>query len=178
MNKFLNIATAIYGGLLFISGIVKLMGGLNTLEFHIGEKYLTVNNSTSLFYIIAVNFLGGAAFLYHALMTLKFKNVRQNYINNPDKTVNSNDIEFTEPLSKTVFLSGVFTFLICFFLFIKAVFLIGSFEYYVTEYILLLVVTILIYVPYAVIPVILVFENIDLNRQVEAKHKKLRMRKK
>ena len=174
MKKILNYSTIVYGFLLFISGIIKLNGGLATFKFYIGDHYLTIENSTSMFYIIAINLLGGASFFYHGIMTIKFQNERLTYINNKDKSIPTSEIEFTKPLSTLVFASGMYSFFISFFLFIKVITLVTSFDGQLDEYWDLMILAVLIYVPYAVIPAILVFKNVDLNRVVESNNRRVK----
>lgn len=70
MRKFFHYLAIFYGILFVLTGVLKSMGALNTFKIELGSSYFTVPVSDSLFYIIAVNFIGGLSFVIHSYGTL------------------------------------------------------------------------------------------------------------
>jgi hypothetical protein len=156
MRNILNYLTIFYGCLLIIAGIMKLSGGLKSYEMGTPENSILIHTSTSGFYILVFNLLGGIAFIFHSVKTMKGK---------PKPPVNENeqapeDIAVADNNSRPILLSGIIVFLVSVWFVIETVTGFSFFENGLNGYGVAFVMLLFAFVPFALVPLLLALRNI------------------
>ena len=151
-TNILNYLTIIYGILLVVSGLLKLNGGLRHYEIHAGEKYIIVTTSTSITYIVLVNFIGGLSFLYLAIQTIKSKNFLAANESGSESVSEDKGMKSKRQYSKLVLPSALITLFTAAFLLIESFAYFGFFENGINGYGVIFIMAIAIYFPFSVIP--------------------------
>lgn len=136
MKNTLNYITFILGLILFLSGIVKLIGG--TISINIGN-YI---EGKSLIYIVIVNFICGFTLITHSVLTLN-KNINVELNNN----------------SNIIFLSALIIITHSLFRFLEIILMLSGVSFNLIDfYLTVIIISMLINL---IIPSILAIKNIN-----------------
>ncbi len=125
-------------------GFLKLFIGFESYTISIGNNYITIPNSTSIYYIFLVNFIGGVCVLYHSYKTVKYRN---------------KSIIILSKLSKFEILTGIYSMIIALILLVKLFVLLAGFGNNLTNYFILFLIVICIQGVYPLLIIVLVFKN-------------------
>jgi hypothetical protein len=155
----------IVGALLFLSGILKMMGMLSSFELQAEEIAIKIPNSMSMFYIITVNLMGGGAMLHHAVASLPLK---RNLIdqfefqlkNDPDNAIQPSN------LSKLSIVSAIYSIIISLWLLLRTFVLLSGFDSPSFSFFPLGIMIILLFMPFTVIPMLLIGKNLALSSKL------------
>tara|TARA_Y100000766_G_scaffold176300_1_gene151397 strand:- start:437 stop:985 length:549 start_codon:yes stop_codon:yes gene_type:complete len=158
MKKVLNFIVFGIGTIHILIGLLKLVNLIQSVELMVAGMTIKLNPMKGLFYIIVVNLIGGLAMIHHSLSTLEFNK----------KILEKKDV-INKPLSKAVLYSGVIVLIISFWLVLENIILLSGFENRISQFWPLFVVCILLFLPFAIIPFILISKNFSLNSSINEK---------
>ena len=130
------------------------------MEIHAGERYISIPISTSLPYVILVNFIGGISFVYHSIKTFKPKkiiSVNQDAAESSNETAIISDM----PFPKWTLITGILTLLISVWFMLETFAGFGIFENGINGYGLVMIVALILYIPLFIIPGVLAARNIS-----------------
>lgn len=164
-SHVLNVLVIIVGVLLFLSGILKLMGMLASFELHAGQTAIRIPNSMSLFYIVTVNLIGGAAMLHHAIATFKFKRM---LVDEYEFHLKNDPANTAQPanLSKLSVASAIYSIIISLWLLLRTIVLLSGFDSPDFSFFPLGILIMLMFLPFTVLPLMLIGKNLTLSSKL------------
>lgn len=155
MNKSLNIITIVLGSIQVLAGLSKLLN-MGNLTLSIGAMNMNVPVNKGMLYIVFINLLCGTAMIVHSWLTMKFKK----------KLTLGTDPPNYQNLSLLGRLTGIITLISSSWLVIENFATLSGFEGKITQFWPLLVLYLIVFLPFPIIPLILVSKNLSLNNEI------------
>lgn len=90
MNKVISFLSILIGSVFFLSGFIKLMGGLQTTVITFAGVSFWYTNYTNPIFIIIFNFILGGGFTYYSISTFKFHSKKRLATNTDQIDINQN----------------------------------------------------------------------------------------
>ncbi len=169
--RALNYVTIIIGFLLVLGGILKYTNLMPDMSLNAGGASLKFETPSSLFYILIVHLIGGLSFIVHGLLTMNFKVGKLS----PKNEVNTETgYELIEPLKveNWIIITGLLTIPIAAWECIYTIYLLSSFGSKIMDFMALFIFTTVVFVPFSLIPLILVSKNFSLYNDLVAVRRK------
>ncbi|MDB5257063.1 MAG: hypothetical protein JWM14_1758 [Chitinophagaceae bacterium] len=168
MKKTVNILTIIYGIILLLSGILKCFGALDEVKFNFGGMSLNIYNPINTPYIILFNFLGGACLVFFASKTMRYKKylpVIKNTLDDEQKALHN-----TITLSGLTLFTGFYSALISLWILFRGLSMLSIFENNVLDYMPLVIFVLVYYIPFGIVPLIVVFINLSTHNEIKKRN--------
>lgn len=158
MNKTINIITLILGSIQVLAGFIKLLG-IDNFSLNIGAMNMNIPINNGFFYVAFINLICGTAMIIHSTLTLTFKK-KLTLKNNPP---NLKQLTFLGRLSGYIILVSSI------WLIIENIAMLTGFEGKVSQFWPILMFYLIIYLPFPIVPLILVSKNLSLNNEIGQK---------
>jgi hypothetical protein len=158
MNKTINIITLILGSIQVLAGLIKLLG-IDNFSLNFGSMNMNVPINNGFLYIVFINFICGAAMIIHSILTLTFKK-QLTLKNNPPNL---------KQLSLVGRLSGYIILVSSIWLIIENIAMLTGLEGKVLQFWPILLFYLIVFLPFPIVPLILVSKNLSLNNEIAQK---------
>jgi len=158
MNKTINIITLILGSIQVLAGLIKLLG-IDNFSLNFGSMNMNVPINNGFLYIVFINFICGSAMIIHSILTLTFKK-KLTLKNNPPNL---------KQLSLVGRLSGYIILVSSIWLIIENIAMLTGLEGKVLQFWPIVLFYLIIFLPFPIVPLILVSKNLSLNNEIGQK---------
>ena len=160
----------IYGGFILLSGFLKSIGASHETNFSIGDTRLTIHNPTNWPFIILFNFLGGFCLIYFALKT---RGYNKYIITDIEMLDEQKTVHNTSLLSGLTIFTGFWSVLVGLWMLFRGISLLSVFENNVLDNIILIILVLMYYIPFGLVPLISVFNNLSTHNDIKKRNETL-----